>query len=129
MKINKKILLTLIIALISAVTLMALQSNAVSGITLDNIEYSSDDVPEEKLEQIVKGMYGVFDDKPMMAPANLLCIFGHSIESGTIKVTEHNYYPAAPRCKETTSHIEYCTRNGCDYFVVKNQSINRLGCH
>jgi hypothetical protein len=127
-KTRKKFLLMLIMVFISAVTLMTLQATAVSGeTTLDNIEYSSEDIPAEKLEQIVKSMYGISDEKPM-EKGNVLCIFGHSKATGTTKTIEHRYYSTAPKCKETFSHIDYCTRSGCDYYVIVGQSINRIVC-
>jgi len=122
---SKKILLLIILF---TVTLATLHANAFSGkITFDSIEYSSNDIPTEKLEQIVKSMYGISEDDPINR-GNLLCIFGHSKANGTAKTIEHRYYPTAPKCKETVSFVEYCTRSGCDYFVITGQSVNRIVC-
>jgi len=73
-------------------------------------------------------MYGISDEKPI-EKGNVLCVFGHSKATGGIKTIEHNYYSTAPRCKETISDIEYCTRSGCDYFVTLGQIIFRVSCH
>ena len=128
-KINKKFLLILVMTIINTVMLMTLQTAAVSReIKLDNIEYSSENIPAEKLEQIIKSMYGIPDEKPI-EKGNILCIFGHSKANGKVIATEHNYYSTAPRCRETHTNIEYCTRNGCDYFAVLNTSYNRIVCH
>ena len=136
-KINKKFLLILAMTIISTVMLMTLQTAAVSGeIKLDNIEYYSKDISAEKLEQIIKSMYGIPAEKPI-EKGNILCIFGHSKANGKVIATEHNYYSTAPRCRETISTVEYCTRNGCDYFAVNgcdyfavlNTSYNRIVCH
>lgn len=127
-KTSKKILLALVMALITTVTLTTLQANAVSNTTLNGIEYSSDNIPAEKLDNIVKAMYGVSDDITVV-PYNLLCIFGHSKTTGAVKTTEHNYYTAAPKCKITYTDVEYCTRSGCDYFVVTGESTSRTSCH
>jgi len=127
-KTSKKFLLLLMIAIIGTVILMTLQATAVSSDKLDIIEYSSEDISAEKLEQIVKSMCGISDEKSI-EKGNVLCIFGHSKATGVIKTTEHNYYSTAPRCKETISNVEYCTRSGCDYFVTTGQTTFRVGCH
>ena len=127
MKKNKKVLLILVIAIISATMLTALQATAVSDSKIDRMEYSSEDIPKEKLDQIVKAMYGIGGE--IEPSRNLLCIFGHNIATGTTTATEHYYYSTYPRCKETTTRVEYCTRNGCDYFVTKDQGISRVPCH
>ena len=127
-KINKKAVLALTIALISSVMLMALQANAVSDVKIDNIEYSSTDISAEKLEQIIKMMYGIYANTESTS-RSILCIFGHSIQTGGVCATEHNYYSTAPRCKETNIKVEYCTRNSCNYFITTGQSISRVGCH
>ena len=126
---SQKPLLIIIVILISMVTLMTLQTAAISSKTkLDNIEYYSKDIPKEKLEQIVRSIYGTVDDIPA-TPKNILCIFGHSKAMGGMTTIEHNYYSTAPRCRETNSNVEYCTRSGCDYFTVLNTSYNRMSCH
>jgi len=125
---NKKGLFVLAIAIISMVAMITLQANAVSSAKLDGIEYSSKDISEEKLEQIAKAIYGVYDGTPITSH-NILCIFGHSTQTGTIQTTEHNYYTTVPKCKETLTRIEYCTRNNCDYFVTNGQIVNRVPCH
>ena len=125
MKTNKRILL--ILTLVSVTMLMALQANAVSDFKIGNMEYSSADISKEKLEQIFKAMYGIYD--VTKTPRNILCIFGHSTTTGTITTIEHNYYSTAPKCKETNTRVEYCNRSSCDYFLTKEQYISRVGCH
>ena len=127
MKKNKKVLFILAIVIICATMLTALQAAAIEDFKIGRIEYSSEDIPKEKLDQIFNAMYGIGEETE--PSRNLLCIFGHSTTMGGITVTEHNYYSTAPRCKETTAKIEYCTRSGCDYFVTKEQYISRVGCH
>ena len=127
MKKNKKVLFILAISIISATMLTVLQTTAVSDSKIGRIEYSSEDIPKEKLEQIVKAIYGV--DGETEPSRNLLCIFGHNKATGTITTTEHYYYSTYPRCKETNTRVEYCTRSGCDYFTTTGQTINRVGCH
>ena len=128
MKKTKKWLFTVIMVLIATVMLTGLQANAVSEETaFDNIEYSSKDIPAEKLEQIVKSMYRISGDTEGNT-RNILCIFGHSKANGTTKIIEHRYYSTVPKCKETLSFIEYCTRSGCDYFAIITQTVNRIFC-
>ena len=127
MKKNKKILFILAIAIISATMLSTLQATAVSDAKIDLMEYSSRDIPKEKLEQIIKAMYGV--DGETEPSRNLLCIFGHSKTTGKITITDHNYYSTAPKCRQTISYVEYCTRSGCDYFTTLSQSVSRITCH
>jgi len=128
MRKTKKGVFMIIMVLITTVMLTGFQVNAVSRKNaFDNIEYSSKDIPAEKLEQIVENMYGISDDDPVDR-GNLLCIFGHNKANGTTKTIEHKYYSTIPKCKETLAFIEYCTRSGCDYFVVINQSVNKIFC-
>ena len=122
---NKKRFLTVLTLLIATILLMGLQADAVfRWERIDNTEYSSEDIPTEKLEQIIMAMYGSVEPNNR----NIFCIFGHSKATGGIRITEHNYYSTVPKCKATTYEIEYCTRNGCDYFVVTNESSIRVGC-
>ena len=126
MRTTKKMALTAAAVLIAIIMLTGMQASAAPGEgELDDIEYTSEDIPTEKLEQIIKAMYGI-DDEPERG--NIFCIFGHSKATGIAKIIEHRYYPAAPKCRETNSYIEYCTRSGCDYFVVIAQSSGRIVC-
>lgn len=125
-KATKKIWFVLIIAIIGSFSLMTLQANAVSATKFDDIEYSSTDIPKEKLEQIIKLMYGIHDNT--IKPCGIFCLFGHSIQTGTTATTEHKVFATNPRCRVTTSFIEYCTRSDCDYFVVLRQSVSIISC-
>jgi hypothetical protein len=60
---------------------------------------------------------------------NLLCVFGHSIQSGSGIVFDHNAYPTSPKCKKTDFSYNTCKRSGCDYYVVTRESSQRLACH
>ena len=124
-KLNKRMLLGIIMILFSVFMMTALQANAVSKDSkFVEIEYFSEDIPKEKLEQICDIMLGITEPSTRW----IFCIFGHSIATGTTRTIEHMYYPTYPRCKETVSAIEYCTRDTCDYFKIKDQAINILGC-
>jgi hypothetical protein len=128
-KVNKKALLILSMLLISTVMLTALQVTAVSDDTLDDIEYYSDDIPEEKLEQIVKAMFEMTVNAGIgISPASILCIFGHNIQTGTTTIIEHRFWVAAPRCRRTLAQVQFCTRNSCSYFVTLSESVGRIVC-
>jgi len=127
-KMNKKVLLALFILIAGAISLMILQVNALSPIATENTSYLYEGMSAEKAEQIVEVMSGKFNET-VMQPFGILCLLGHSIQTGTILKTEHNYYSTAPRCKETTFYVKYCTRSDCDYFTVTGESVNRTGCH
>ena len=92
-----------------------------------SIEIEYKDIPAEKSEMIVKSILGVPNENP--GRGNIFCIFGHDKQTGTVTVTEHNYYPTTPKCRRTMSFIEYCVRSGCDYYVVTGQSVTREYCH
>ena len=129
MNIKKKSLLIAIVAFISVVVLMIQQVSAVSDVKIRSKEYFSVDITKEKLEMIVKSM-NEDSDNAETPRGNLLCaLVGHSKATGEITTIEHNYYSTAPKCRETISKIEYCTRSDCDYYVVTSQTINRLTCH
>ena len=116
---SKRILLLIMVFTLMLTTLPA---NAVSReARYDSIEYSSEDIPKEKLEQIFKAMNGISDSSEEN-PRSILCIFGHSKATGTIRTIEHRYWATAPRCRETISAFEYCTRNSCDYFIITRQN-------
>jgi len=59
---------------------------------------------------------------------NILCLFGHNTAETTAYLTEHYYYSTAPKCKETTYDVTYCTRSGCDFVNYVQISVNRVRC-
>ena len=128
-KVNRKILFMLISAIISVTMLAAVPVNAVSTVAaLDNITYTYEGISAEKAEQAVKTIYGISNGAAVQ-PFSILCWFGHSTQTGMFTATEHNYYSTAPRCKQTISNVDVCTRSGCDYITVRSQTVSRVGCH
>lgn len=127
-KSSKKISFVIIVLLVSAISLMALPVNALSAEKHGReISYSYEGMPAEKAEQIVNAMFGISDGLTIQRFASCS---SHTIQTGTIKAVEHNYYSTAPRCKETISRVEYCTKSDCDYFkTVGSAGENRIGCH
>ena len=126
-KVNKKALISLIIILAHIISLSAFHANAVSPVAIDEIRYSYNGISAKKAEQLIESIL-VDASAATSQSFNIFCLFGHSIQTGTIKVTEHKYYADYPKCKVTTFYIEYCTRNGCEHFVTKNESVSRVGC-
>ncbi|GHV14078.1 hypothetical protein FACS1894219_09690 [Clostridia bacterium] len=96
-------------------------------IIVDDHGYSFEGMSYDKALQIIDKLEGVESNTP--TTHGLLCIFGHDKLTGGVYQTEHSYYTTAPRCKQTISFVEYCSRNNCDYFMVTNQIITRLTCH
>jgi len=121
-KMKKKALFILMVMIISAISLTALQATAVSQVSIDEIDYTYEyeGMTSEKAEQIVKVMFEIYDSP--IQPASLLCLFGHNIEHGAIRTIAHRVRPSPPRCDETIAYLEFCTRNNCSHFVVTGES-------
>ena len=78
----------------------------------------------QKEQQIIATLNG----DNLISPMNLLCIFGHSISQGTAIETNHRYWATAPRCRQTTYRVDYCTRSGCDYMKLTQTSQVAIRC-
>lgn len=133
-KLNKKILFILLIVVIGTIASQPLQAynNRVSHIhenkcDCEYIEYEYKNIPEEKVEKITNFILEIQDDSP--SKSNIFCIFGHDIQTGIVNIYEHNIYPTTPKCKLSTSSVEYCARNGCDYFKVTKTYVSYVTCH
>ena len=70
-----------------------------------------DDVCREKAELLT----AVINGEEVEKPRNLLCLFGHSTTTTTVRAVTHNYWTTSPKCREQTYRIIYCTRSGCNY--------------
>ena len=128
-RLNKKIAFVLAMVMIGTLSLTMFQVSATANVEekciCPAVEYTYEGMDASKAEQIVNLMMG----NAVPQRGNIFCIFGHDKKTGTITLTEHYYYSTDPKCKKTTSSVEYCTRDGCDYYVVTGQSINRVPCH
>jgi len=135
-KLNKKFLLILLVVIISVMSIIPLQAYNTDKIENKcccdpnclHTEYTYENIPDDIAERIIKSMSGNPEDNPE-SRGNFFCLFGHDKQTGGIRLTEHNYYPTAPKCRETYSYIEYCVRDGCDYYVVTGQTISKIFCH
>ena len=126
---SKKMAFILVMAIIVTISLMMFKVNAADGVEKKHIcpevEYTYEGMDADKAEQIISLMIG----KTEPQRGNIFCIFGHDKKTGKVVLTEHYYYLNAPKCRETTSFVEYCARSGCDYYVVTAQTIVRVACH
>jgi len=126
---NKKLIFVLAIILLitTSLTVFAYDGHEHDdGCGCEYTEYIYKDITEEKAQPIVNFLLG-HEDPPTRF--NLLCIFGHSIKNAAIILTEHNYYATQPKCKQSTTIVEYCTRDGCDYFKILDEYSCPIYCH
>jgi len=115
--------------IISTISITAFQASAVSQAgTIEEIVYTYEyeGMSSEKAAQIVKTMFGIQDGGAQLD--SVLCWFGHNIENGTVTTITHRVHSSNPRCVETVSSIELCTRNNCSYFNVLRESTMRIFC-
>lgn len=63
-----------------------------------------------------------------ISPASILCIFGHNLATTNARVITHRHWTTAPRCREVSHRITYCTRSGCNYSVSTVISDIRISC-
>ena len=128
-KFLKKTRKLMLLLLIATLIISIIPANAVSSTKLDNIDYYSDDIPVDKLDQIIKSMYGIFEDDITPRSSNPLCWVGlHSKQTGTIFTIHHNFYSTHPKCRETRTNVEYCTRDSCTWIIVTGESSMRILC-
>jgi hypothetical protein len=78
----------------------------------------------EKEQQITATLNGEI----LISPANILCIFGHSLSEGRAITTDHRFWVASPRCRQTVHRVVYCTRSGCNHMVLTQLSQSRIPC-
>lgn len=123
---KKKLLFAMILVVISAISLTAFTATAGSGLTLEDIDYTYEGMSSEQAAQIVKAMFGIQDES--IVQPRLFCFGNHNLSTGTVTATEHNAYSTLPRCRRTTSFVEYCTRNWCSHFVVTRENVSRIQC-
>lgn len=88
-------------------------------------------LPVEKQQLLLNYINSNFEMKNSANASdfNLLCLFGHDIQSGAFMVTTHNMYPTVPKCVKETYSYELCLRNGCDFYETQLLSRFPLNCH
>ena len=129
---KKKILFVLTIAIATVFLLMSAVATASSGVSLydlDEVSFSYEGMSTERAEQVLRAMFGGSEDYNdyYISERGLICaIFGHNLNFGTMITVWHRQYPTAPRCRETVSFIEFCTR--CSHFRVTSEFTGRIFC-
>ncbi|MDR2572486.1 MAG: hypothetical protein LBD23_19620 [Oscillospiraceae bacterium] len=63
-----------------------------------------------------------------ISPASILCIFSHSMAQTTARETNHRFWATAPRCRQTTYRVDYCTRSSCNHMILTQISQSRISC-
>lgn len=96
----------------------------VNGDTEYIITSSSYDTAEKMFNLIISS-----ESAKMSVQSNILCVFGHSLETGAIKRVTHNVNTTAPKCLEEICLYEVCTRVGCSYSKYDVISTIYIYCH
>jgi hypothetical protein len=78
----------------------------------------------EKEKQIIAALSG----EELMSPMSILCLFGHSMATGTAIEINHRFWATSPRCRETTYRVNYCTRSSCNHIVYTQLSQRAITC-
>lgn len=91
----------------------------------DDAEIIFEGIDCEYTEQAI---IATLNGEVLITPNNILCIFGHSISTGTARVIDHRWWAAAPRCRSTLFDVQYCTRSNCDWMVMTQRSQSRISC-
>ena len=92
---------------------LATMSGAANNNTKPNI-IIGDDVPADKVDLIIATING----EVLISPHSILCLIpGHNLATTTVRAVTCKVWATAPRCREVTYRITYCTRTGCNYAV------------
>ena len=83
------------------------------------VVYGVDDI--QKNQQIANALNGESSGFMGISPASIFCIFGHSMAQATASETTHRHWETAPRCRETTYRVLYCTRASCNHIASVTQ--------
>jgi hypothetical protein len=86
------------------------------------------EVDDTTAQQIINALNAETTTYQGIAPASILCIFGHSMARTTATVIDHRFWAATPRCRETIFWVDYCTRNNCNHMVMTQRSQTRIHC-
>lgn len=114
MKIKK--VFSLILAITTLLCAVVIPANAAEADTHEHIEViiENQDVSEETKEKIIAFYTNGGEESEGIATYGLTCtLFGHKLETSTVKTVTHKARSTAPRCLQKTYHYESCTR--CDY--------------
>lgn len=106
---------------------------AKNAYTTDDGEiYFNNDCSDIVANKVVNAFSGaeLSSGAPSISPmANLLCIFGHSLETGSFYIVTHYAKDNTPRCLNELYCYEVCTRAGCEYAVYTFIASGYIYCH
>ena len=89
------------------------------------------DVEAQKAQQIINAINGeltISRYEDTISTLGLACIFGHSMAQTTARETNHRYYATAPRCRQVTYKVDYCTRSSCNYITYTQTTAIAVYC-
>lgn len=107
---------SLILALATLLCAVVIPANAAEADTHEHIEViiENQDISEGTKEKIIAFYTNGGEESEGIATYGLTCtLFGHKLESSTVKTVTHKARSTAPRCLQKTYDYESCTR--CDY--------------
>lgn len=83
----------------------------------------------EKKQTIADSLVG--ENKQEASARNILCIFGHKLETSYSNIVVHNVYTESPKCVVYQYEIVACSRSSCDHIESQELiSTYRTGsCH
>lgn len=107
---------SLILALATLLCALVIPANAAEADTHEHVVIiiENEDISEETREKILAFYADGGEEKEGIATYGLTCtLFGHKLETSTVKTVTHKVRSSAPRCLQKTYTYESCTR--CDY--------------
>lgn len=124
-----------LILVFSTLCMPVIASSYVEGryFITDDIEIEIEDACSDVVaNKIFNDMIPNISSKSIMysTQSSILCIFGHSLDTGSIIRTYHNVNTSQPKCREEIWLYEVCTRSTCDYSNYDLICVSHLyGCH
>ena len=90
-----------------------------------NVEIVVSGVADEQKAQLITD---TINGEIIISPFGIACIFGHTTAKGRAIETTHRYYSTAPKCRQITYDVVYCTRSSCNYITYTQISNVRVSC-
>ncbi len=107
---------SLLLALTTLLCAVIIPTNAAETEAYEHIEIyiENENLSEETVEKIIAFYSNGGEEKDGISTYGLTCtLFGHKLESSTVRTVTHKVRTSAPRCLEKTYNYKSCTR--CDY--------------
>ncbi len=118
MKTKRFLSLLLTLAVLTGLFIIPTSAVETEEITTAEIEIfiENEDISEETIAKIIAYYSNPNHEDDGVATCGLTCtLFGHKLESTTLRTVTHKARSTAPRCLERTYDYVACTR--CDYEV------------